>query len=26
VTAGLVPFEIMTPAAGDNEKNKKPKK
>jgi DNA-directed RNA polymerase subunit omega len=26
VMAGLVPFELLTPATGDNEKNKKPKK
>jgi len=26
VTAGLVPFELLTPATGDNDKNKKPKK
>jgi len=26
VTAGLVPFELLTPAAGESDKNKKPKK
>jgi DNA-directed RNA polymerase subunit omega len=26
VTAGLVPFELLAPAAGENDKNKKPKK
>jgi DNA-directed RNA polymerase subunit omega len=26
VTAGLVPYELLTPATGDNDKNKKPKK
>jgi len=26
VTAGLVPFELLTPAAGEYDKNKKPKK
>jgi len=26
VTVGLVPFELLTPAAGEYDKNKKPKK
>ena len=26
VTAGLVPFELLTPAGGENDKNKKAKK
>ena len=26
VTAGLVPFELLAPATGENDKNKKPKK
>ena len=26
VTAGLVPFELLTPATGENDKNKKQKK
>ena len=26
VTAGLVPFELLTPAPGENDKNKKAKK
>jgi DNA-directed RNA polymerase subunit omega len=26
VTAGLVPFELLAPAASENDKNKKPKK
>ena len=26
VTAGLVPFELLAPTTGENDKNKKPKK
>jgi len=26
VTAGLVPFELLAPPTGENDKNKKPKK